>query len=42
MIRTFKKFETKIENFEEILEKLLRYFSNILDKISDNLIKYCG
>ncbi len=29
------------ENFQEISKKLWCYFPNILDKISDNMIKYC-
>ncbi len=41
MVKNFEKFETKPrENIREISEKLWCYFPNILDKISDNLIKY--
>ncbi len=29
------------ENFQNIFEKVRRYFLNVLDKTSDNLIKYC-
>ncbi len=43
VVKNFEKFGQRLrENILEILKKLWRYFSNILDKISDNLIKFCA
>ncbi len=41
-LRILKSLERRLrENFQEILEKLWCFFPKILDKILDNLIKYC-
>ncbi len=42
MVKNFESLGWRLrENFQKISEKIWCYFSSILDKISDNLIKYC-